>query len=113
MLQVIDAIIANPNDKTEVSLVVANTTPADILLRERLDGLQRNHPNVHVTHIVDQADAEWKGHVGRISKDLLEKALPPAGDDAFTYVCGPPGFMTAVSGTKNMKDYSYATHTRT
>jgi len=106
MLQVIDAIIANPNDKTQVSLVFANTTPADILLRERIDAITAKHSNIKVTHIVDQADPSWKGATGKVTKDFLGKALPAAGDDSFTYVCGPPGFMTAVSGTKNMKDYS-------
>jgi len=107
MLQVIEKILSNPNDKTRVSLVFANTTPSDILLRGKLDALARSHPQqVQITYVVDQADKSWKGPTGYLTKDLLKDKLPKPADDSFIYTCGPPGFMTLVSGNKNMKDFS-------
>lgn len=38
---------------------------------------------------------------GRVSVDLLRELLPsPTGERAMVLVCGPPGFMAAVSGDK-------------
>merc|ERR1719159_1670089 len=39
MLQVLKEILKNPEDGTEVTLIYANQTPSDILLRKELDGL--------------------------------------------------------------------------
>ncbi len=50
---------------------------------------------------VDKAAFEKAGgNVGYVSEELLRKHLAPAGDDTMVLVCGPPGFMTAVSGNK-------------
>jgi len=38
MLQVIEKILANGRDNTEVRLIFANKTPEDVLLKDRLDG---------------------------------------------------------------------------
>ncbi|TYI71367.1 hypothetical protein E1A91_D08G289600v1 [Gossypium mustelinum] len=51
MLQVIDAIVKNPNDNTQVyicivSLLYANVSPDDILLKQKLDILEAGHPNL-------------------------------------------------------------------
>lgn len=37
MLQVIDEILSNKDDKTQVSLVFANQTESDIILKDRID----------------------------------------------------------------------------
>ena len=42
--QVIDAVLANPEDKTELSLVYANVSEADIILKEKIDALAAKHP---------------------------------------------------------------------
>ena len=81
-LQVIDEIVSNPADKTQVSVVVANVTPADILLKERFDELASNK-NVKVTYVVDKVPAgeKFNGPVGHVTADLLSKTLPkPAAD---------------------------------
>ena len=45
MLQVIKEVLRNPDDKTEVSLVFANETFDDILLKSTLDELAAKHAN--------------------------------------------------------------------
>ncbi|CAI5464776.1 unnamed protein product [Closterium sp. Yama58-4] len=102
MLQVIDAILSNPNDHTQVSLVFANTSPADILLADQLRALAASHPNFKVYFMVDrvEAGAAWKGGEGFIAADVLRKALPPPSPDSLVLVCGPPGMMRHVSGDK-------------
>ncbi|GJP75886.1 hypothetical protein CLOP_g6291, partial [Closterium sp. NIES-67] len=102
MLQVIDAILSNPADHTQVSLVFANTSPSDILLADQLRALAASHPNFKVYFMVDRAEAAagWKGGVGLITADVLRKAMPPPSDDSLVLVCGPPGMMHHVSGGK-------------
>lgn len=48
MLQVIQEIVKNPEDKTEVSFVFANKTEDDIILRDELDELAAKHDNLKV-----------------------------------------------------------------
>ncbi len=38
--------------------------------------------------------------MGRVTPDLLKKALPAPGPDALVMVCGPPGMMQAISGAR-------------
>ena len=101
------AILANPRDRTEVRLVYASKTPADIILKAELDALAVVHPNFKVLYTVSSAppEAEWtpaKGALGHVSKDMLTSFLPPPAADARhrVFVCGPPGFMRALSGEK-------------
>ncbi|MCD7468125.1 hypothetical protein HAX54_005937 [Datura stramonium] len=81
MLQVIDAILKNPDDNTQVSLVYANVSPDDILLKKKLDVLAATHPNLKVFYTVDNPTNDWKGGIGYVSKDMIVKGLPPPGDD--------------------------------
>lgn len=103
MLQVADAILANPADKTEVSLVFANVSEDDIILRSRIDELAAKHPNFKAHYIVSKAKwggLLWKGSTGVISEAIAKAHLPAPAPDTALYVCGPPGFMAAVSGNK-------------
>ncbi|XP_021741671.1 NADH-cytochrome b5 reductase-like protein [Chenopodium quinoa] len=105
MLQVAEAILKNPDDKTQVSLVYANVSPDDILLKQKLDILATSHPNFKVFYTVDNPSKDWRGGVGYVSKDVVTKGLPGPGDDTLIMVCGPPGMMQNISGDK-AKDYS-------
>jgi cytochrome-b5 reductase len=106
MLQVATEVLSNPADKTKVTLVFANVTEGDILLRERLDALAAKHPNLTIHYVLDKApNSAWKGHVGFVDAALIKKLLPPPSKDTLILVCGPPPMMAAVSGDK-AKDYS-------
>ncbi|XP_010454305.1 PREDICTED: NADH-cytochrome b5 reductase-like protein [Camelina sativa] len=100
MLQVIDAIVKNPEDNTQISLLYANVSPDDILLKQKLDVLQANHPNLKIFYTVDNPTKTWKGGVGYVSKDMALKGLPLPADDTLILVCGPPGMMEHISGGK-------------
>lgn len=100
MLQIIDAILRNPDDYTQVTLVFANNTPEDVLLKDRLDELQALHPNFKVFYVVAFPDGNWKGGVGHISKEIAKKSLPAPSSDTLILVCGPPGMMNFISGDK-------------
>lgn len=100
MLQVIEAILKNPDDNTQVSLIYANVSPDDILLKKKLDVLAATHPNLKVFYTVDSPTNDWRGGIGYVSKDMIVKGLPPPSDDTLILVCGPPGMMKHLSGEK-------------
>ena len=43
--QVAQRVLANPDDQTKVSLIFANVEEKDILLREKIEELQKEHPD--------------------------------------------------------------------
>jgi cytochrome-b5 reductase len=52
MLQVIEEILRNPQDSTHVTLVFANVSPKDILLKPKLDRFAEAHPKRFKIHYV-------------------------------------------------------------
>ncbi|KAG9152912.1 hypothetical protein Leryth_012535 [Lithospermum erythrorhizon] len=105
MLQIIDAILKNADDNTQVSLIYANVSPDDILLKKKLDVLAAKHPNLKVFYTVDTPSKDWNGGVGYVSKEMVVKGLPAPSDDSLILVCGPPGMMKHISGDK-AKDWT-------
>jgi ferredoxin-NADP reductase len=43
-------VLKNPEDRTQISLLYANQTSDDILLRQQLDALAEKHDNFRVWH---------------------------------------------------------------
>lgn len=52
MLQVLQDLLLNPEDKTKVTLLFANQTPADIMLKAEIDKLAAEHDNFKVVYVV-------------------------------------------------------------
>lgn len=104
MLQVVEWILRDPSDATKVSLVFANVSEGDILLKGRIDQLAAKHPDRFKVHyVVDKPSwggVFWKGSTGYVTADLLSKHMPAAAPGNMVFVCGPPGMMKAVSGDK-------------
>ncbi|XP_042411114.1 NADH-cytochrome b5 reductase-like protein [Zingiber officinale] len=100
MLQVVNAILKNPDDNTQVSLIYANISPDDILLKNELDRLAASYANFKVFYTVDKPNRNWRGGIGYVSKDMVLKGLPSPGEDTLILVCGPPGLMQHISGDK-------------
>jgi len=94
MLQIIEAVLRNPNDTTTLSLLFANQTEGDILVREELDTLSAEHPNRFTLHYtLDRPPAEWKFSKGFITKDMIHSKLLgnlAKGKDVQFLMCGPP-----------------------
>ncbi len=52
MLQVLQELLFNPEDKTKVTLIFANQTPDDIMLKAEIDKLAADHDNFEVVYLV-------------------------------------------------------------
>lgn len=79
MLQVASEIVSNPEDKTQVSLIFANQTEEDIILRDELDQMAAKHDNlqVHVCPVL-------VSHVALVSWYLLSVVSHPCVFDSVT-----------------------------
>jgi nitrate reductase (NAD(P)H) len=90
--QVIKAALKDAEDTTQLSLLFANQSPDDILLREELDELAAAHDNFNAWYTVDRVPEgeEWSFSTGFIDKAMVAEHLLPAGPDAIACLCGPP-----------------------
>ena len=104
MLQVIRQIFSDVGDTTRVSLLFANVSSADIILKKELDELAAAHKNLSVHYTIDKQEPNWTGDVGYVSIDMIEKCkllydntgffkkLFSSSDanDTAVLICGPP-----------------------
>jgi len=91
MLQVMAAILKDPSDKTQISLLYANQTESDILVRDMLDELAAKHASrLKVHYTLDRPPAGWKFSSGFITEEMISEHLPPPADDTLVLMCGPP-----------------------
>lgn len=74
MLQVLEHILANPNDRTKVHLVFANEEERDILLKPRLDALAKTH----------SGSFKARGRRGALQRSPLRCCLCPRGREGVT-----------------------------
>uniref|UniRef100_A0A915CVN1 NADH-cytochrome b5 reductase n=1 Tax=Ditylenchus dipsaci TaxID=166011 RepID=A0A915CVN1_9BILA len=108
-LQVINEILKNPSDTTKISLLFANQTEEDILLREDLDRLQAEHSGrFKLWYTIDRPPPTgWHYSVGFISPEMMAEHLPIENksykdssaevgckaDFSAVFMCGPPPMM--------------------
>ena len=94
MLQVVDEVLSNPDDKTKISLVFGNQTESDILLKDDIDARVAAFPDrLSVYYVVDKAtSSSWTGGVGYVTKEMLaSKIAPPANIGAQGFGIGAQG----------------------
>lgn len=108
--QVMKKALKDPNDPTKFFLLYANQTPADILLREDLDGWARDFPDrVKIHYTVDrlpEGETDWPFSTGFINDEMLALRMPKPGPGAFVGMCGPPP-MINFACIPNLKKIGY------
>ncbi|XP_053418490.1 NADH-cytochrome b5 reductase 2 isoform X2 [Nycticebus coucang] len=91
MLQLIRHITKNPKDMTKMSLIFANQTEEDILVRKELEETARIHSEqFHLWYTLDRPPVGWKYSSGFVTADMIKEHLPPPGKSTLILVCGPP-----------------------
>jgi cytochrome-b5 reductase len=97
MFQIIRRICEDPRDDTKTTLLYANKTEGDILLKKELDEFSQKYDQFNVQYILSSPPKKWQGGKGRISKEMIEEHLPaPAGMDTKVLVCGPDPMMESM-----------------
>jgi len=100
MLPWIYAIMSNPKDYTQVSLLYSTEIAEEVLLKDNLDELAAAHPNFKVFYTVDIASKGWKGGKGYISEDMIVKGLPHPSENTLILIAGSPKMMDLLCGDK-------------
>lgn len=96
MYALIRSICEDPRDTTSISLIYANRTEYDILLRSELETFARRYPkNFRVWFMLDSPPAGWTGGSGFVTRDVMKERLPAVGPDTRIMLCGPPGMVGA------------------
>src|SRR6266536_3596988 len=77
----------------DIFLLYCIKTPRDIIFREELDYLQRRNPNLRVVITVSRPEGtDWKGPIGRITKELIVQTVPDVAS-RYVHICGPVSMM--------------------
>ncbi|KAG1138632.1 hypothetical protein G6F37_010330 [Rhizopus arrhizus] len=104
MLQVIHRVFheKSTDKKTKITLLFANVSENDILMKEELDKYAREHPDrFKVVYAVDKAPEGWTGVEGYITADVIKSHFPsPEDKDSIVMVCGPPPMVASMAGPK-------------
>ncbi|KAG2188038.1 hypothetical protein INT44_000789, partial [Umbelopsis vinacea] len=97
MYQLIRHILSDPKEcQTKMTLIYANKTEQDILLRNELADLEKQHPDrLDIHYTLDHPSDQWRGGHGYVSLDMVRKHLPAPSTngapntDIFVFVSGP------------------------
>eukprot|EP00199_Chlamydomonas_sp_CCMP681_P001486 CAMPEP_0119101232 /NCGR_PEP_ID=MMETSP1180-20130426/336_1 /TAXON_ID=3052 ORGANISM="Chlamydomonas cf sp, Strain CCMP681" /NCGR_SAMPLE_ID=MMETSP1180 /ASSEMBLY_ACC=CAM_ASM_000741 /LENGTH=868 /DNA_ID=CAMNT_0007085319 /DNA_START=39 /DNA_END=2645 /DNA_ORIENTATION=+ len=100
MYSVIKAVLKDALDPTRISLLFANQTVADILLKDELEALAKEHPDRFQVCFICSTGEIGKCHVvGRITENLMRERLfaaDPATGSSLGLMCGPQGLLDNV-----------------
>lgn len=93
MLQLIKRITSDPLDNTKCSLIFANQTEKDILLREELEEIRSNQlkaDQFKLWYTLDKPAEGWVYSSGFVDADMIRDHLPAPAADVLIVMCGPP-----------------------
>ncbi|XP_050092202.1 NADH-cytochrome b5 reductase 2 isoform X1 [Anopheles aquasalis] len=92
MLQLVREVLKHSDtDKTKLSLIFANQTEDDILLKPELDELAARHPEqFKLWYTLDRPKPEWTQGKGFVSDEMIKAQLFPPSPSALVLMCGPP-----------------------
>ncbi|CAG8440928.1 15057_t:CDS:2 [Funneliformis caledonium] len=92
MYQIIQSVLNDSEDLLELSLIYANRTENDILLRDELDELAKCNPRFKVYYTLDIPPKNWQLGSGFVTEEMIRENLPLPSSNSQTIVlmCGPP-----------------------
>ena len=89
MLQITRAALKDPRDRTRISLIFANVSAEDVLLKKEIDELARAHAHrFRVFYVLNNPPPAWDGGVGFVSKEMIEAHMPPSDHNIKILLCG-------------------------
>ncbi|KAL8454030.1 hypothetical protein Emag_001602 [Eimeria magna] len=107
VFQVIRTVLEKEQDETKLYLIYANKTEGDILLRKELEDFALRHPKqFHLWYTLDNAPDDWNYSRGYITKEMIQKHLPPPGKDVIVFCCGPKP-MVKNACKENLEELGY------
>jgi ferredoxin-NADP reductase len=81
-----------------IRLLYSSRTYEDIIYRQQLDELHRNHSGLEVFHtLTREQPLGWDGYAKRIDMRMLEEVARPLGKDLKAYICGPTALVESIA----------------
>jgi len=80
---------------TKITLFYGCRTEKDIAFKQELEQMQEENKNLKIVFIVNEATPQWKGAVGLITAEMIQKELPDYMENMF-YLCGPQPMVSAM-----------------
>jgi ferredoxin-NADP reductase len=81
-----------------VRLLYSARSLDDMLYRQELESLMSDHGITTRVALTRAWPEAWRGHRGRISRELLHDVSWPPDEHQRIYICGPSGFVEAIAG---------------
>jgi len=106
MFQILQAITMAGDTSMTISLLYANKSESDILLREAIEEFQLKIPTIKIHYTLDSPPANWKYHSGFITADMITATMPPPAPDTVILLCGPPP-MVKKACIPNLQNLGY------
>merc|ERR1712091_3904 len=95
MFQILKASLKDQRDACKFSLIYANKTESDILLRDELDQMVKDsNGRFKIHYTLDFPPTDWKHRVGFIAPEMIRSFLPPPKSKPLLIMCGPPPMMS-------------------
>ncbi|KAA8491484.1 NADH-cytochrome b5 reductase 1 [Porphyridium purpureum] len=107
MWQIFTAILKDPTDTCKVSLIYANVSAEDILLKASLDKLAAEHSDrFSVYYVLNEPPTSWKSGVGFVSEEMIRDHIGLPAPKKKVLMCGPPPMIRAMRAHCGRVGYS-------
>jgi len=108
IFQLTRAILRNPEDKTKISLIYANNTEDDILLKKEFEDLEAKYPGrfQKIFTVSKKTSTADDVETGYVTKQMISKVWSGKTAGQKVLVSGPPAMIEAVSGAKGMAGWT-------
>lgn len=91
--------LRHDDDRRPTVLVYGNRVEEQIVYREELEGLTRDH-GTRVVHALSEPPQDWAGHRGMVDAGLIREIFASPDKTQWLFVlCGPPAMMEAAEDT--------------
>jgi NAD(P)H-flavin reductase len=80
--------MADRDDQRPVYFFYGNWNMDTCICRDDLDALEEQL-NLEVIHVLESPPEDWTGETGFVTKDVLDRHLPPERTEYQCFICGP------------------------
>ena len=92
--QLLARILNSDEDDTQIAVIDANKSEADILLKGELEKLRREHSNqFRLEHVLSHPNEEWQGKKGHLDADIIKEVGYGPEKGSVAFLCGPPAMI--------------------
>lgn len=96
VMSMLRTLADNGCDK-DICFIHSARSSKDIIFREELEDLARDHCNFHIHVLCAKPEDKWRGPVGLVDESMLLKLAPDIRERS-VYACGPEPYMKAIRG---------------